>query len=169
MRSKLLMTVFIATLVAPTMGFAVQAGDAAPSWSGRDLSGNTVEFPAIADGAPTVMLFWATWCPYCKAFIPQLEAIQNEYADVNVRVLAINFKEDGDVAAYINALGFPLQTIVDGDAIAAAYDVQFTPGIMVINGDSTVTFRRASTDLPAGITLAEMWAQQVRDALDAAL
>jgi len=169
MRPKLLMTVFVLTLVMPAMGFAVQAGDAAPSWVGRDLSGNTVEFPAIADGAPTVLLFWATWCPYCKAFIPQLEAIQNEYAKANVRVLAINFKEDGDVAAYINGLDFRLQTIVDGDAIAAAYDVQFTPGIMVINGEGTVTFRRASTDLPPDITLAEMWAQQVRSALDGAL
>ena len=51
---------------------AVDQGDVAPAWSGSDLiSGDTVEFPAVLKGKPAVILFWATWCPYCKEFMPR--------------------------------------------------------------------------------------------------
>ncbi len=42
---------------------AVDTGEAAPSFVGKDFSGNAVSFPVVVDGKPTVMIFWATWCP----------------------------------------------------------------------------------------------------------
>ena len=56
--------------------------------------------------------------------------------------------------------------ILNGDNIAAAYDVEFIPGLMVIDGAGMVSYRRAPTDLPAGRTLSEIWDEEIRAALD---
>ena len=160
----------LAVLALPAWG--VEAGDSAPAWVGADARDRQVSFPRVLEGKPAVMVFWATWCPYCKAFMPYLEPILDDYSDRGVQVIAINTREDeaeGDPAAYLEDLGFSLLGILDGDEIAADYDVHFIPGLMVVDGTGTISWRRESTDLPPGRELAEFWSAEVRAALDAAL
>jgi thiol-disulfide isomerase/thioredoxin len=86
-------------LIASTAS-AVEAGDKAPAWRGKDLAGHEVIFPNASAEKTTVLVFWATWCNYCRAFMPYLAAIQQEYDDTNVQVLAVNAKEgDGEEEA----------------------------------------------------------------------
>ena len=149
--------------------FAVDQGDVAPAWSGTDLiSGDTVEFPAVLEGKPAVILFWATWCPYCKAFMPRAAEIQAEYADSGVQIISLNHKERGygDAAAYAKSLGFPLIAIADADAIGDAWRIDFIPGLLVVDGDGNIAYRRRSTNLPAGKKISEIWANEVRAVLD---
>ena len=160
----------LAAAALPAWG--VQAGDTAPPWVGTDAGDRRVYFPEVLDGKPAVMVFWATWCPYCRVFMPHLEPILEDYADQGVQVIAVNTREDesdGDPKAYLEDLGFPLVGILEGDAIAADYDVHFIPGLMVVDGTGTVSWRRESTDLPPGEEVAEFWSGVVREALDAAL
>ncbi len=158
-------------LLAPTAA-AVDRGDTAPAWTGNDLvSDRQVQFPAVLEDRPAVLVFWATWCPYCKAFMPYAAQIQEDYAAQGVRILTFNAKERGrgDPQAYARGLGFDLVAIADADAIAASYGVEFIPGLLVVDGSGTVVYRRGWTELPAGSTVAEQWSQEVRAALDAAL
>ena len=115
------------------------------------------------------MLFWATWCPYCKAFMPYAEMIQMDYEDQGIKILTFNTKERGrgNPQAYVEQLGFPMIAIGEADEIAADYDVEFIPGLMVVDGAGTVIYRRGSTNLPAGQSIAEQWDREVRQALDA--
>ena len=165
------LTFAAALLVASTAAQAVENGDRAPAWMRTDFGGRPVMFPGVLAGRPAVVVFWATWCTYCKALMPYLEGIQADYADAGVKIIAINAKEDGkeDPKAYIERLGFPLIAIQDGDAIANAYDVEYLPGLMIVGGDGVVAWRRAWTDLPAGRQVAELWASQIREQLDALL
>jgi thiol-disulfide isomerase/thioredoxin len=164
-------TVYIFILAAAlwtVTASGVEQGDAAPQWSSVDFSGSPVQFPDDGADKPAVVLFWATWCPYCKAFMPYLERIRADYAQAGVYVVGINAKERGrgDPEAYVENLGFPIIAIPDGDGIAEMYDVQFIPGLFVIDGKGIIAYRRGWTDLPAGSTVAELWDQQVRGALD---
>jgi thiol-disulfide isomerase/thioredoxin len=147
---------------------AVEKGDVAPAWHARDFGGHTVDFPAITQGKPAVVVFWATWCPYCKAFMPYLKNIQADYAKQGVKVVVINAKEDGrgDPAAYVQSLGFEPIAVASGDEIAKAYGIQYIPGLLIVDGTGKVAYRRPWTDLPAGKTVAELWDGQVRTALD---
>jgi thiol-disulfide isomerase/thioredoxin len=147
---------------------AVEQGDAAPAWTAEDFAGRQVQFPSVSAGKPAVVLFWATWCPYCKAFMPYLKRIQADYAAAGVTIIAINTKERGrgDPEAYVASLGFPLVGIPDGDRISEAYGVQYVPGLFVVDGKGAIAYRRPWTDLPAGSTVAELWDRQVRAALD---
>ncbi|MDX1405459.1 MAG: TlpA disulfide reductase family protein [Woeseiaceae bacterium] len=162
---RLLSLAVLALATIPAL--AVDPGQPAPAFSGKDFDGNEVAFPALIDGKPTIMVFWATWCPYCKAFMPHLGAIQRDYGS-KINIVAINAKErgHGDPKAYVEALGFPVIGVADGDAIAETYSVRFIPGLMIVDGNGTLAWKRASTDLPAGKTVAELWEQQVREQLD---
>ena len=161
--------ILLAILTFPaTIAQAVDQGTAAPSWTAMDFSGNAVSFPSVIDGKPTVMVFWATWCPYCKAFMPYLGQIQKDYGEGKINVIAINAKERGagDPAAYVANLDFKVIGVAEGDGIAEAYSVRFIPGLMIVAGDGKLAWQRASTDLPAGKTVAELWDEQVREQLD---
>lgn len=153
---------------ATTSVQAVEQGQQAPPFEGTDFSGNEMSFPSVIDGKPTVMIFWATWCPYCKAFMPYLGQIQRDYGDEEINIVAINAKErgEGDPKAYVEMLGFPVIGVADGDAIAETYSVKYIPGLMIIDGNGNIAWKRASTDLPPGKTVAELWDEQVREQLD---
>ena len=146
----------------------LDAGDRAPSWSATTFAGDPVRFPELLDGKPTVVVFWATWCSYCKAFMPYLEGIHETYGADRINILTINATEDGsgNPAADIADLGFPTIAVRDGDEIAAAYDVEYIPGLMIVDSDGMVAYRRAWTELPAGETVANLWSVQVRLGLD---
>ena len=148
--------------------FAVEKGDVAPKFRATDFEGHAVDFPAVAGGKPAVVVFWATWCPYCKAFMPRLRRIEADYAQHGVKIVVIDAKEDGqgDPRAYVSALGFKPIAIANGDAIADAYGIKYIPGVLIVDGKGVVAFRRPWTDLPAGTTVADLWEAQVRAALD---
>jgi thiol-disulfide isomerase/thioredoxin len=167
MLTKFIAIAALAVLAGPS--FAVEQGDVAPPFKAVDFDGRPVEFPAVAGGKPAVIVFWATWCGYCKAFMPYLKDIAADYAARGVKVITINAKEDGrdDPRAYVRRLGFAPIALANGDAIAAAYGVQYIPGLMIVDGTGTVAYRRPWTDLPAGRTVAQLWDEQVRTALEA--
>ncbi len=148
--------------------FAVEKGDVAPAWTGTDISsGQQVEFPAVLEGKPAVLLFWATWCPYCKAFMPYALKIQSDHAAQGVRLITFNSKERGrgDPAAYLRSLGEPVLAIAAADPIGEQYNIAFIPGLLVVDGNGKVVYRRRSTDLPAGRTVSQQWDAEVRAVL----
>lgn len=150
---------------------AVEQGDAAPAWQAATFDGGSAVFPDLLDDKPTVVVFWATWCGYCRAFMPYLKQIQADYGTERINIVTINAKEEqgADPRAYVEAMGFPSIAVRDGDLIAAAYGVEYIPGLMVISRDGTVAYRRPWTELPAGETVARFWSRQVRRALDGLL
>jgi len=148
---------------------AVEEGDVAPSWTGVELKDSQqVQFPDVIEGEPAVLLFWATWCPYCKAFMPFAKGIQADYGHRGVKIVTFNAKERGagDPKAYVESLGFPMVAIAEADGIAEAYGIKFIPGLMVVDGDGVIAYRRGWTDLPAGAKVGAVWDGEVRAALD---
>jgi thiol-disulfide isomerase/thioredoxin len=156
-------------MLVASQTLAVNQGDVAPAWRGKDLiTGDTVVFPEVLDGKPAVILFWATWCPYCKAFMPRAAEIQAEYAEAGVKIIGLNHKERGfgDAGAYAKSLGFPMIAIADADASGDAWAIDFIPGLLVVDGDGNIAYRRRSTNLPAGGKVSQLWAGEVRAVLD---
>ena len=97
-----------------------------------------------------------------------VKEIQADYAKYGVQIISFNALERGmgDPKAYVDSMNFPLVAIADADSIAEQYNVQFIPGLMIVDGDGMVVYRRKSTDLPAGQTVSEQWANEVRQVLD---
>ena len=158
----------------------IEAGTAAPAWSLQTPSGEIVSFPHEHDG-PVILLFWASWCPYCKALMPHLQSMRYEYADDSLTIYAINFRDDGDPLAYMQKQGFDFTLLLDGGDVAAAYDVHATPGLLIFDRENRVVldlydvmedYNRMvilSDELNHGQKAARKapwWAAQIRLALD---
>jgi thiol-disulfide isomerase/thioredoxin len=157
-----------AVLCLSGTAMAVETGGIAPPFTGVDELGNEVVFPAVINGKPTIMLFWATWCPYCKAFMPYLEQIQKDYGEEKINVVLINHKERGagDPVAYTKNLTFAVTSVMEGDAIGDEWEIDFIPGLMIAGVDGRIAWQRESTDLPAGKKVGEFWDMLVRQQLD---
>ena len=62
----------------------------APAFTVRDLDGREIS-SASWRGKVVILNFWATWCPPCRAEIPDLVALQDKYRD---RLVVIGISED---------------------------------------------------------------------------
>ena len=108
----------------------------APGFTLTSAAGETVTLPRRHEGVD-IYLFWATWCPYCKALMPHLQSILDEYGD-QVRVYALNIREDGDPQAYLQSQGYDFVLLPEADAVARLYGAKSTPGIFVVDGQGMV-------------------------------
>jgi thiol-disulfide isomerase/thioredoxin len=112
---------------------------AAPSWTLVSADGALVEFPP-ANGRPALLLFWATWCPYCKAFMPHVQSILDEFPGSGLVVYAISFKDDGDPGRVVERQGFDFLVLPNGEAVAEAYGVKTTPGLFLVDAAGMIRF-----------------------------
>lgn len=54
-----------------------------------NLNGKDVSFKDYIKGKNVILNFWATWCPPCKAELPNLVAISKEYKSKNWIVIGV--------------------------------------------------------------------------------
>jgi len=153
----------------PAMAAKVMPGMAAPPFELETGEGEEFSFPGDATGQAGILFFWATWCPYCKAVMPFLDQVVKDYAEYGVRVYAIDFKDDGDPVAMMAELGYDFTVLPLGDLVADDYGIFSAPGIIVVDQSGSVVYRRRPTRAPPGKAIAEVWDEEVREALDEAL
>jgi len=157
------------------------SADSAPDWSLKSADGSVVQLSDEVQERPAILLFWASWCPYCKALMPHLQSIRLEYGE-DINILAINFREDGDPVAFIRNAGYDFTVLPDGDEVAAAYGVYGTPGVIVVDSAQKIRFDLRTlpkkdpptTGNPAShrkkaAYRAPYWAAEIRVAIDSVL
>lgn len=111
-----------------------------PGFSLPRADGTEFHYPDDLTG-PTIILFWATWCPYCKALMPHLQSILDEHPG-QVQVLALSIRDDGDPAATLAEYGFDFTLFVAADEVAEAWGVKGTPGLFLADAGGRVMFDR---------------------------
>jgi thiol-disulfide isomerase/thioredoxin len=65
----------------------------APAFTVTDLDGREVSTASLR-GKVVVINFWATWCPPCRAEIPDLVALQEKYKDT-LQIIGVSEDEGG--------------------------------------------------------------------------
>jgi thiol-disulfide isomerase/thioredoxin len=65
----------------------------APAFAARDLDGREISTASLR-GKVVLLNFWATWCPPCRAEIPDLIALQEKYRD-QLQIIGISEDEGG--------------------------------------------------------------------------
>ena len=168
-------------LFVATAAYSEEARQA-PDWTRPTSDGESVTLSELAARKPVILLFWATWCPYCKALMPHIQSIRLEYGD-DIHVLALHFRDDkGDPVAFIEQAGYDFALIPDSTELAKQYGVWGTPAVMIVDQDRTIRFDLYTLppyDLPGddgsaghgrkAAYKAPYWAAEIRESLDEVL
>jgi len=100
-------------------------------WTLTNLAGEKVQLSQF-QGKPVILVFWATWCPYCKKLLPGIEALNVKYAKHGLTILAVNIKEDWQPKTYWRNHEYTFDALLEGDDVATSYGIFGTPGIIFI-------------------------------------
>lgn len=114
----------------------------APAFTLQTPQGETVSFPAAAQGRPTVLMFWPSWCPFSRALQPYVQAIWQDYRAAGVNVWTINIKEDRDPVAVMKERGLSFPVLLNGDEVSRRYRLQYTPWLVVVDGGNRIVYTR---------------------------
>jgi len=132
-------TVIIAVLVFSLCASHAQAETAAP-WSLKNLDGKTVSLSDFK-GKIVILNFWATWCPPCRAEIPDFINLQKEYESKGVAIIGLSLDsiQPSEVAAFVKKQGINYPIVMGTDDVAQKYGVsEGIPVTCIIAPDGTI-------------------------------
>ena len=116
------------TLSAAPTGPAPRLEREAPEFTVRTLGGEDVKLSDFR-GRPVWINFWATWCPPCRAEVPDIQEVYEANESDGLVVLAISIGEDTNtVADYVKRTGMTFTIGIDGGTnVAAQYRIVGIP------------------------------------------
>ncbi|TQV85041.1 peroxiredoxin family protein [Aliikangiella coralliicola] len=114
-------------------------------WSLKNLEGQEVRLSDY-QGRPVLLVFWATWCPYCKKLLPGIAELNEKYESKGLKVIAVNIREDWKPEVYWRNHEYKFDAVLEGDAVAENYGITGTPGLVFIDPDGEVLGIRSFSD-----------------------
>jgi thiol-disulfide isomerase/thioredoxin len=119
----------------------------------KDLFGADVNLGQYK-GRFVVLNFWATWCEPCKKEMPDLAAIQNDYAAMGVQVIGASGDEAGDSAKVLKfsrefKINFPVwlgATTADMERFGIG---RVLPATVIVNREGKIVWRAIGIIKPA--------------------
>ncbi|HEV7890416.1 MAG TPA: TlpA disulfide reductase family protein [Pyrinomonadaceae bacterium] len=150
----------VALLLASTVAHAQEARKA-PALALKDIRGRSVRLGDYK-GKVVLLNFWATWCPPCRAEIPDLMKAQHQYAGRGLQVIGVTYPPEKlrDVRRFVRRLGVNYPIALGTKGTKALFDKGDTlPLTVVIDRDGNVR------DVIEGILLPEEFEQKVKPLL----
>jgi len=116
-----------------------QAADDASDFKLQDLGGKTVKLSEFK-GRPVLLDFWATWCPPCRASIPEIEKLHKSYSSKGLVVLAISLDQGGwdSVKDFVTESGITYTVLKGTDDVASKYHVRTIPMLVIVDKEGKI-------------------------------
>ncbi len=120
-------------------GPAALQGQSAPSFAVPTLTGGPSALDAYR-GRIVVMNLWASWCPPCRAEMPDLQHLYQSYRTRNVVVLGVDQGESAQrVASFARSLGIHYPILLDQQQqYGRVYAALGLPTTIVVNPQGVV-------------------------------
>lgn len=118
------------------------AGEAVPAlldFTGTTLTGKRFDGASLA-GKPTVLWFWAPWCPTCRGQIPQVEQLATDHGG-DVNVIGVGSLDSAEAIAEFagNVEGVTHLEDVEGE-LWKRFEVTEQSSFVVLDADGSVRF-----------------------------
>ena len=109
----------------------------APVLAGYDLQGQLMVLEPTDE--PTLIYFWATWCPICGFTISSIASIAEDYPVITVATTSGNEEE---IATYLAQKNIRLPVMMDdsGD-LGRHWGVTGVPAIFIVDSKGQITHR----------------------------
>jgi thiol-disulfide isomerase/thioredoxin len=113
---------------------------------------------AMATESPALVVFWATWCPVCKAEEGNIAAVA---ADWPVYSVAMQSGTAAEVGKHLREREISLPALIDEDADnAERWKVSGVPTHFVVDGAGNIRFRVTGYATTWGLKARLWWAQR---------
>ena len=120
----------------------IMVGEKMPSFTVTNSAGEPI---SISPGSgPIVLNFWATWCPPCRAELPELAKFAQRQEGV-VAFWGIDLQESPQtVEAFLDEMQIVLPVVYDRDGKAArTFAVRYIPTTIVADAQGIILFRKS--------------------------
>ncbi len=116
-------------------------GSPAPPFSLVTLSGDAYSKESLK-GQPTLLMFWAPWCPVCRKELPVLGQFYKTEKPAKLKVISVGFADTrANVEDYVKSnpetFVFPTAYDVDND-VSGAFALTATPTYVLLDGAGTI-------------------------------
>ncbi|HEX9204909.1 MAG TPA: TlpA disulfide reductase family protein [Candidatus Deferrimicrobiaceae bacterium] len=114
-----------------------------PDFTLPSLDGQPVTLNQFLGKKPVLLVFWATWCPECKAAIPEINSLHGGPLSGKLQILGLDFRESREkVAAAVKSRDIRYPVLLDEKGkVARAYGVVGIPTYVLIGRDGKVAYR----------------------------
>jgi thiol-disulfide isomerase/thioredoxin len=153
-------TVFAAMMIAFSPASVLRQETKAPQFELKDLDGRTVRLSDY-QGKVVLINFWATWCPPCRAEMPDLVRLQREHGE-DLQIIGVTYppEKKARVRRFARSLKVNYPIILGTREIKARFSSEETlPLTVVINRDGKVS------DIISGILLREEFDEKIKPLL----
>jgi len=94
-------------------------------------------------GKVVLIDFWATWCPPCRAEIPNVVATYQKYHDKGFEIIGVSLDEDkAKLIDFTKDQNMTWQQFFDGQGwsnkLAVKYGIQSIPATFLLDGDGNI-------------------------------
>jgi peroxiredoxin len=109
----------------PSTSDLLTPGTTAPPFTLQTPQGQTVSLSGFR-GHPTLLEFFATWCPHCQAEAPHLRALANALQPQGARFVSVNADSENaaSVFAFHRYFGLPYPALLDPGQPPGSYSQQ---------------------------------------------
>lgn len=127
---------------AGTDTVGLEPGNIAPDFQLETMEGEQMKLSDLR-GQRVMVNFWATWCPPCRAEVPDL---QKFYENKDIEILAINLtgteNSRSDVEEFASEFGMTFPILMDENTeVANQYQIQPIPSSFMIDSDGRIQFK----------------------------
>jgi peroxiredoxin len=111
----------------------------APDFTLEDTDGNMVKLSDYA-GKIVILDFWATWCPPCRAGIPDFVELQKEYGDdVQILGISLDLETKGDVIPFMKEYEINYPVLWGTMDVVADYgNIQSIPTTFIVDQEGNI-------------------------------
>ncbi|MGZ4814278.1 MAG: redoxin family protein [Terriglobales bacterium] len=119
----------------------------APDFTVTCESGKKISYSELA-GKVVVIDFWATWCPACRAALPEMKELIKKYPSDKLVVISASADQDENAwRDYITKKEMTWPQVLDkDDSLTTVFGVNAFPTYIVIDGDGFIRKRIVGTD-----------------------
>lgn len=117
---------------------AIEIGKDAPDFTLTDTAGQKISLSDFK-GKAVILNFFASWCPPCRAEIPDFIELQKAYGDKGFTFVGVSLTGAQDSKGFVDKMGINYPVLVDDSKASAAYGpVRSIPTTYVIGKDAKV-------------------------------